>query len=225
MSVYAGPEIVNDGLIGYWDSSSIKSYLGSGSTWYDLSGRDNHGTISGTTLTANPPVFNGTTNVVTCPTLATMCGGSWSGSVSFDATFKIANPPTNSAMGYVGFNSSNLGLKFMNTTNLFMDTYDSSSLRVLVNTILGISSYYDTWVHVCATYDGTTAKCYHNGRFVSQRASYTQLDLSTMNYYIGAGMGYYNFMGSVSNSKVYNKALTDAEVQQNFNAIRGRFNV
>ena len=41
-----GPRIVTDGLVLHLDAANRKSYPGSGSTWYDLSGNGNNGTIN-----------------------------------------------------------------------------------------------------------------------------------------------------------------------------------
>jgi hypothetical protein len=43
----------------------------------------------------------------------------------------------------------------------------------------------------------------------------------------GSGGGSYNYYPkcSIANSKMYNRALTAAEVLQNFNALRGRFGI
>jgi hypothetical protein len=42
-----------------------------------------------------------------------------------------------------------------------------------------------------------------------------------------AGAGSYNYYGrnTIANMKMYNRALTAAEIQQNFNALRGRFGI
>lgn len=47
MSVYYNPNIATNGLILYVDAANTKSYPGSGTTWYDLSGNGNNGTHSG----------------------------------------------------------------------------------------------------------------------------------------------------------------------------------
>lgn len=45
MGVFAGPEISEDGLILVLDAGNTKSYPGSGTTWFDISGNDNHFTL------------------------------------------------------------------------------------------------------------------------------------------------------------------------------------
>ena len=90
----------------------------------------------------------------------------------------------------------------------------------------------NTWNNVVVTWNGTTAKVYFNG-----------LDRGTANvgaqpiqtgYYAGIGVTGYTgiinnppqyFEGNISNTMVYNRAITASEVLQNFNALRGRFSV
>jgi hypothetical protein len=45
MGVYAGPEINESGLVLCLDAGNTKSYPGSGTTWTDLSGNGNTGTL------------------------------------------------------------------------------------------------------------------------------------------------------------------------------------
>ena len=45
MSAYSGPEIANDGLVLALDAANPRSYPGSGTTWTDLSGNGNNGTL------------------------------------------------------------------------------------------------------------------------------------------------------------------------------------
>jgi hypothetical protein len=46
MSLFHGAKTVLSGLILSYDAANVKSYPGSGTTWYDLSGNGNHGTIN-----------------------------------------------------------------------------------------------------------------------------------------------------------------------------------
>ena len=45
MGLAHSPSIVTNGLKVCFDAANPKSYPGSGTTWYDLSGNDNHGTL------------------------------------------------------------------------------------------------------------------------------------------------------------------------------------
>ena len=42
MAYFTGPNIVQDGLVLALDAGSTRSYPGTGTTWYDLSGNENN---------------------------------------------------------------------------------------------------------------------------------------------------------------------------------------
>ena len=69
MSIFYNPRIVTDGLVLALDAGNTKSYPGSGTTWTDLSGRGNTGTLTNgpTYSSANGGsiVFDGTNDHVT----------------------------------------------------------------------------------------------------------------------------------------------------------------
>ena len=44
MSAFGGPNIITDGLVLSLDAGNVKSYPGTGTTWYDKSGNGNNGT-------------------------------------------------------------------------------------------------------------------------------------------------------------------------------------
>ena len=47
---FAGTSIITDGLILHLDAGNTDSYSGSGNTWSDISGNNNHGTLNGPTF-------------------------------------------------------------------------------------------------------------------------------------------------------------------------------
>ena len=86
---------------------------------------------------------------------------------------------------------------------------------------------WDTWVHFVGIYDDTsqTLKTYVNGVLLATRAN-----TPSTNYSVGvhkiSGTDYGGEVkGKVSIVRHYNRALSDVEVQQNFNAQRGRFGI
>ena len=50
MSVFAGPEIINSGLVLSLDAANPKSYPGSGTTWFNLCGSVNGTLVNGPTF-------------------------------------------------------------------------------------------------------------------------------------------------------------------------------
>jgi hypothetical protein len=92
----------------------------------------------------------------------------------------------------------------------------------------------NTWYHATFTtsYDGanTTMKTYTNGvetttgTFAGTQGNYSNpFMIGDGNN--GSNTSWYPFQGRISNVKVYNRALTAAEIRQNFNASRGRFGI
>jgi hypothetical protein len=84
----------------------------------------------------------------------------------------------------------------------------------------------NTWGFYCCTYDGANVKIYRNGTYEGQQAS-----TGTANWSVGMRIGYWNggsgyqWSGDIGSVMFYNKALTAAEVLQNFNAHRGRYGI
>ena len=182
-------------------------------------------TINNLTYASNNTFsFDGVDDTLTSNTWNNMKGSGWNGQITLEGFLKINNPPTNSAMGYFGFNSAGAYFKFMNTGNLFLDCGSTVPSRINTNCIVGLSNYYGQWVHICAVYDGTV-KTYLNGVLQATSSAFTLADISSVALTIGDGMGYFNFQGNIDIVKVYNKALSTSEVLQNFNAIRGRFGI
>ena len=84
----------------------------------------------------------------------------------------------------------------------------------------------NTWNHIVCTYEAGIKTTYVNGAQVGQQTGLTgTISTNATGLFIGAyGPGTSYFLnGKIANSRVYNKALTAAEVQQNFNASKSRF--
>ncbi len=71
-----------------------------------------------------------------------------------------------------------------------------------------------------------TSKWYKNGSLLTtaDAGGYATTTNGTSNIIIGAGY-VTSFLGHIYNVSVYNRTLTDAEVLQNFNALRGRYGI
>jgi hypothetical protein len=81
------------------------------------------------------------------------------------------------------------------------------------------------WFHAAATYDGSTVKIYVNGVLESTTARSGTITAGAKNIGSSSGGGSEYFNGTIDNVKIYNRALSAAEVQQNFNALRGRYGI
>jgi len=85
------------------------------------------------------------------------------------------------------------------------------------------------WNNIVATFDGTNKRIYVNGVLSATSANLTGTVTSnnTGAAYIGiyGSFAGYPFNGRISQTQIYNKALTLTEIQQNFQALRGRFGI
>jgi len=131
------------------------------------------------------------------------------------------------AMTYSGYNawifSLNGGSSFLQLRHHNFNT-SSTSYNISYNNSLSLN----TWYYVAATDDGTTVRLFVNGTSVASTPSAVSTTNGTMTCQIGAwngaGAGTY-FDGKIPMVQIHNRALSAAEVQQNFNALRGRYGI
>jgi len=185
-------------------------------------------TITASSLTYNSDGtfgFNGSNNGMTVPgtnfSLNTMTIEAWAYSSNFAHNGFIFEKTTN---GSVNTQYS----FFCNTSSVYYRTYGLSTSDLTVSN--GSSGLVNNqWNHMVATFDGTYKKIYVNGvlKATSGALTGTVTQNTTGNAYIGiyGSFAGYPFNGKISSEKIYNHALTAAEIQQNFSALRGRYSI
>ena len=227
MGITYNPRIVTDGLVLALDAGNVKSYPGSGTTWTDLSGRGNTGTLTNgpTYSSANGGslVFDGVDDYVSCPLISSSITNiTMMGFVNVvlnrkGAFFRNGGGGNGYAIGIGSVNFDNNG---NNVTALFpgvrwiTTTTQYSAGWQMVTFILNASS-------VVSGYLNTTPITFPTG---------SNPVTPTSNFYIGRNLGDEPAGAraancSVSNCFFYNRALSAAEILQNFNALRGRFGI
>ena len=77
-------------------------------------------------------------------------------------------------------------------------------------------------VHIAWVYDGTTAFIYKNG--ILQGSASIASFIGTTNIQIGKSWAYFQG-GEIPIAKIYNRALSAAEIKQNYNKYKTRFNL
>jgi hypothetical protein len=220
MSVFAGPEINESGLVLYLDAGNTKSYPGSGTTWTDLSGRGNAGTLTNgpTYSTANGGsiVFDGSNDYVSgsIPTL-----NDWSMTLWYRSTDITSNPVFYPFSGTTGANGLGFGGTFDATTNNRWYFFDGTNALSSANTAITTN----VWYYLVVTKSSTTYNLYTNG---SLSLNTTGVDVSLTQYNLGRrGDAQWYVNGQIAQASIYNRALTATEVSQNFNALRGRYGI
>ena len=98
-----------------------------------------------------------------------------------------------------------------NNVNWWFDDYASNS-KVYAISLSG-------WNHLAVTKDGTAEKLYINGALVDTKTGAATFTASTFPLLIGSRTAYEEFFkNQIAQPRIYNRALTAAEVQKNYNA-------
>jgi hypothetical protein len=243
------PTMVTDGLVLCLDAANGRSYPGSGTAWNDLSGNGNNGTlVNGPTYSVDNLgyfSFDGVNDEVTLGDTLGNFGNDnftisfWTktsdsgGNKCFIAKSIGGSPVTNYGWLLNNANSSEIGFAMAGSN------YSSGGWAATVGAYsvktngLNITSNIWKFVSVVADRSSIDVNIYVNG------------NLANVTDYVG-GKGKLNTVGSVSNTRIlkigaesdnlwinalipqvsiYNRALSPAEIQQNFNATRGRFGI
>jgi hypothetical protein len=94
-----------------------------------------------------------------------------------------------------------------------------SDIGVVGPTLLGIN----TWTHLAMTYDGATLRLYVNGQLANSRSTSGAAAISTSPLRIGGNATWGEwFSGLIDEVRVYNRVLSQAEIQADMNAPIGQ---
>jgi hypothetical protein len=243
---YPGPQKAIGGTVTSVGGHTIHTFTTVGSTTFtplvatnnsailglsDFSGNNNFGKAE------NSPVYS----------------SSFSGSVAFDGTNEYINCGSNSNLNLGAFTLSAWVKVSTDVSNYRAIIADESvggspwNYRLFVSQSNGIvycdihdggygsvSSTFainnNTWYHICATRSsvGGTLSMYING--LLNNTSTDGSTRSTLGNQVWVGQspytgGAYPMNGNIAQVSIYNRALSAAEVSQNFNALRGRFGI
>jgi hypothetical protein len=203
--------IVTSGLVLALDAGRTLSYPGSGTTWTDLSGNGNNGTLTNgpTYSSANfgSLVFDGLDDYVNCGTPSISVG-----KITVNAWVKINAGSINQHVVDSASNAWHLAILFDNRPYFW-----NGSVYHQASPILTVGQWY-----MLTGVQGTTLDIYINGVLGQSIATDVSVTTNTVNLgrYQGGGR---QLNGNIAQASIYNRALTAAEIQQNFNATKGRF--
>ena len=213
MGLSHSPRIVTDGLVFCVDAGDKMSYPGAGTTWTDLSKNRNNGTLT------NGPTFNSSNggNIVFDGTNDYNLLSS-DINLGTQASINVWLQCSNNAVIAGGTSYSDGGYLLASSSNTFYMSANGSFGNFNYN----ISNTTNTWKNLSVSRNASSASLYVNGVF------YSSISISSTNGMrfraIGAyDNGTYPMNGQISNLHVYNRALSAAEIKQNYNATRGRF--
>ena len=230
--MYYGPRIVSNGLVLCLDAANKRSYPGTGTTWTDLSGNSNNGTLTnGPTFSAGNMgsiLFDGTNDYAVVNPVSAFniyCISMW-----FKPTTIINS--VSAATTLIHFKTSTYKyIGFGPVTNRVANEYitivqEPGDKRTAVND--GGSLSAGTWYNIVFNYESSQYNIYINNTLKSTTIGsstgnvplITDPDFIYLNSYEGTS-GYLD--SSLSMCMIYNRALTAAEMLKNYNATKGRF--
>ena len=203
--------IVTDGLVLHLDAAKRDSYPGSGTTWYDISGNGNDGTLTnGPTYSGVAKdaaiEFDGVDDYIQLNQTITLTG---------EFTLNLFILPTstntkvllgNNGIDYLQINNSAaLGL-FSSTQSITLNGYSwDISKPSMVTLTRNSSNTIQTYKNGSSSVTGSLTGDFRI-RQVGQRGNSIRF-----------------YQGSIYTTQIYNRALTASEISQNFNALKGRY--
>jgi hypothetical protein len=223
-----GGGVITDGLVLYVDASNPASYSGTGTTWFDLSPNGNNGTLSGNaTYNSGNGGFISLQSNTGFINFGSGSAGSNTSSYTWGAWVKFTDVSSTNIFMARGNDSSggwNLAAVMLTTGfNASMVTTVPSTSQI--NSVYSTTPVANTWYYYTAVFDaGVSLKVYINGVLsATQNSSSTNLRNSGEGWSSSLGTTYYN--ADYGSMIAYNTALTDAEVLQNYNATKERFDL
>lgn len=224
------PPVVTSGLVYYVDASNAASYTGFGTNWTDLSGQGYTTTLgSGIKYSADlggSLVFDGTSNAWAGVTGSQQFNYDYSAGVTVLVIAKFDSSTKNSTAWQRlidfgnGTPANNIILcRNANSDSVLMDIEGINDNSGPYLNPGEMSLDWDQWKMYGMLADGTYWKEYKNGQFYSYEGNQVvPVSLNRAYNYIGRSNwnadSYYK--GSISAVLIYNRALTEPEILQNY---------
>jgi len=239
--VDGGENIVRDGLVLYLDAKySYPSTVGIGTTtagasatpgssvdgepftWYDISGNENNGQLVNqvgfNTANGGSLVFDGVNDYVECSPYTTLS------SATFIVWMRRNGTPNSTAGIFLSRTSGGEGLNFNGLNvgyhwNGAANTYSWDS---------GLTTPDLTWCMVAVSVSPSLATAYlGQSSGITTAVNNVSHSPTTINSIRVGGDASFpttrSYPGNIAIAQIYNRALTAAEVSQNFNALKSRF--
>ena len=215
--------IIDDGLILYLDAANPKFIISGSSTWTDISKNRNSSTLT------NGPIYNSANN----------------GSILFDGVDDYAACDQTTQMSNIFTISAIIKLTSRNTsgtivgsnanggdnvfriigdvlTCLFTESSDVNNTILTGTTILTYGIFY----HVTVTVNINTVTLYLNG--VQDATTTVGFNIGSWTNQMGIGRrsttrDQWYFNGNIATVQIYNRALSAAEILQNYQVLLPRF--
>jgi len=226
--------VVTDGLVLHLDAADSNSYSGTGNTWNDISGNNYHASVvGGTNFTNKQFVLDGSSNYIKTPAIP------YTGVSNQDFTLEVIVTPTSTSGNIIEMSSS----PYDSGWNMPpLPSANSKFYAQLYSTAVGVGNAIESSFtlnqkyHLVLTWDYDSTgnnrvfKFYVNNVLVGQKNNISYNSSGSANYFfLGkdnpgccasfGGVQSNDFAGKYEVFRIYNKTLTENEVDQNFTGI------
>ena len=226
--------IVSSGLVMHLNASNTVSYPGTGTNWTDLSGNGNHGTLQNgvafTSVNNGAMVFDGVNDYFVTNNNLDLSN---TDKLTIQIILKTASSNTQMIMEHsVNWNSNNaFGIISNNLSDKIQITDHNQGYNVS-NSVASIND--NNWHLFTATTDRSLNATDQNLIYIDDNAAnkvnVTNLtndnsgNFASHKLYLSSrgGTAHY-FNGAIAQVLIYNRVLTAAEIQQNFNVVKLKY--
>jgi len=252
MGQFYSPRIVTDGLVLALDAANSKSYSGTGTTWFDLSGNNNHGNlVNNTEFTSTSfgkaflgDMVNSYIRIDKTPSLdftpldsftMNICGY-LSDITQWDKEADSQDRELNTNTTFFGRGSTSQSVGIGGARNYEGTSYSyvwgSRAINQISLPSISFNVNENIPINLTYIYTPTIQFGYMNGELYhsnSTEAGNTGTFQDTfyaifVNRAVPGGNGRYP-SGAVFCASIYNRALTSDEVFQNYNATKSRYGI
>ena len=223
----ATPSIITSGLILNLDAANPSSYSGSGTTWTDLSGFGNNGTLINavgySSSNGGELTFDGVNDYVNVNGIITTT----SYSISAWCKINYASSPTFARIMEKGINNEFTLCITKSFNQKYLFQLGDGNYFMESSSLISLTPKYDN-VTITVENIGTNqyaVKMYINGALETSATKTIILPNNNV-LYIGGNLSsptLTSLSGSIADIMMYNRKLSPTEVNDNFNALKSRY--
>lgn len=238
MSIFAGKDpiwtarrgAVSTGLVGHWDSMALSAADRMGNIWYDISGNNNHGTLTnGASFDRIGVNFDGSNDRVQAqtgiqPMPADIFVCCWFNLVSTDA-FDAAFVTTRNIFTGALRNGFALYYRDSVNNNIAFEVVENGARTTAIHAVsLNANRWYFAYGYRRLSTGQVGCGIFGLGETIAGTTT-TGVITHEVTPTIGGFRDYSHLAARLDDIRIYSRILSNAEILRNFNATRARFGV
>lgn len=239
-TVSGGPDTISDGLIMYMDAANTRCYPGTGTVWTDLSTQNNNGTLdTAVTFASTPSRFetnatlpaDSNSEILSTNTLTFTDTQEY----SFDFFVRLetgwhsdtGSSVFNMLTGFGGAGSPFVAVRPNTNAGIDWSIWWRQPTGVYVTgSLITNFDLTDVWVNFSfvITSDRVVTIYLNSVLLYTLTLATSAFQINRIaSAYNGGDGNFYSLQGDIATARYYNRALSAAEVLQNYNSLKGRF--